>query len=659
MKKAFTAVLFAVLLIAAFAESGDYFNLLDKLLIESSYKMKVEYGEIGEKIIILDGEYLKDLSVKNVKDLLAFVSEVFLSRYRSGEVLVFSRGILASHNERFLLLINGVSYADPFYNQSYVDEYMPLVNIERVEVALGGYSSLYGTGAFAGYINVVEKETYKNEIMTTASSDGYFGLDVSFGENTGKFSFGGSATKIDMFGTGVDKNYSGLPVTTNNDPKSNLFLKGYLKYGNLHFSMRTIDYQFCELNNAIYSWDQVLQSRIFDHHFEDTFIRAGYESDLGGNILSIDVNYQVFDRKSVWGYTVYDSTDTLDKTYECLVDAVKYSEKIFGEATIKKEAGKLRYVAGVMAEYINLKDIKDYIYENNSSVPLPDEDEDSYYLIPTKYNNYAAFGELIIKPVENVKVSSSVRYDYNHFFKGFLAPKFVADIKLRPVSLNFTYNLAFRAPTPRELLILTGAWAEGNPDLEPEELHAFNAGLKYTPGPFSLRVNVFYEELKNIIEKISGKYENVEKGLIVRGVTASAGYNVGKFLLQVNGTYQRAVLLDLVQANYPDYKITVMADYMISENARVFLNNEFVGRIGRSEWADQYGLDKNDGDPYALTSVYFSYTKWGYRLNLFLKNMFDTPYYTMYYIDKISSASYTNDLKMPGRTFGVSVSYEF
>jgi outer membrane receptor protein involved in Fe transport len=67
------------------------------------------------------------------------------------------RGLGSTAASRSLVLANGVPVADPFGGWVYWDQ-IPQLAIEDVEVVDGGVSSLYGSSAIGGVINILERE---------------------------------------------------------------------------------------------------------------------------------------------------------------------------------------------------------------------------------------------------------------------------------------------------------------------------------------------------------------------------------------------------------------------------------------------------------------------------------------------------------------------
>ena len=95
------------------------------------------------------------------------------------------RGLGSTAASRSLVLANGVPITDPFGGWVYWDQ-IPQLAIQDVEVVDGGISSLYGSSAIGGVVNVLEREPGQN----------MFAADAGGGqEGTRSFSAVGSGTR--------------------------------------------------------------------------------------------------------------------------------------------------------------------------------------------------------------------------------------------------------------------------------------------------------------------------------------------------------------------------------------------------------------------------------------------------------------------------------
>src|SRR5262249_59508076 len=79
------------------------------------------------------------------------------------------RGVGASGASRALVITDGIPLNDPFGGWIYWD-LIPRESIARVEVLQGAASSLYGTDALGGVINIVGRDPLQSTLTFEASS---------------------------------------------------------------------------------------------------------------------------------------------------------------------------------------------------------------------------------------------------------------------------------------------------------------------------------------------------------------------------------------------------------------------------------------------------------------------------------------------------------
>jgi outer membrane receptor protein involved in Fe transport len=154
------------------------------------------------------------------------------------------RGINASGASRSLVLFDGIPVNDAFGGWIYWSR-VPSVAVERIEVLRGGSSSLYGSDALGGNINVIPRRVSGDETFTASAeifggSQNTFSGSTFFGfaKNDWSADFVASAfqTKgyrivdetergaVDDFANSRNTNFSGR-VSKKFDDKANLFFK--------------------------------------------------------------------------------------------------------------------------------------------------------------------------------------------------------------------------------------------------------------------------------------------------------------------------------------------------------------------------------------------------------------------------------------------------
>ena len=111
-------------------------------------------------VSVISGEEIKQFGYITLIDVLRSVGGLYVTNNRTYHFLGmrgFSRP--GDFNSRVLVMIDGHRMNDGVFNQDSIEGVFPLdVDlIDRIEIIRGPGSSLYGTGAFFGVINVISK----------------------------------------------------------------------------------------------------------------------------------------------------------------------------------------------------------------------------------------------------------------------------------------------------------------------------------------------------------------------------------------------------------------------------------------------------------------------------------------------------------------------
>ena len=140
------------------------FYLDEITLIESQIPIKRK--ESGRSIIKIDSTDLKKFRGRNISELLSTKAGIITLGNASitGQNLRYA--IRGSNNNQVLILIDGVRISDPSRIDNDFDiNFLNINQIESIEILKGASSSLYGSSASAGVINITTKKSSKSESL--------------------------------------------------------------------------------------------------------------------------------------------------------------------------------------------------------------------------------------------------------------------------------------------------------------------------------------------------------------------------------------------------------------------------------------------------------------------------------------------------------------
>ena len=163
-------------------------------------KIEERLKDIPQSISVIDGIEIEEKEIRTVEDLLKSVSGISTTTGLHGGI--FARGLngsLFTRTNPVTIFIDGVAHGNQF------GAYVPITNVERIEILRGPSSAIYGKDSIGGVINVVLKEpanewsgsvgaqygTYKYRIGTFETSGAviddilYIGINGSASKDEG------------------------------------------------------------------------------------------------------------------------------------------------------------------------------------------------------------------------------------------------------------------------------------------------------------------------------------------------------------------------------------------------------------------------------------------------------------------------------------------
>src|SRR5690606_26163513 len=149
-------------------------------VVTTGTKFDVPVEKSGKTIYKLTNEDLQRNAGKSVADILNEVPGLQTDGNFGTPGTNIDYSVRGGRNKHTLVLIDGVPLNDPSgINAGYDLRYLPVSQIESIEVLKGGLSTLYGTGAAAGVINIKLKDPGANPLsgnldVGAASYDTYY-----------------------------------------------------------------------------------------------------------------------------------------------------------------------------------------------------------------------------------------------------------------------------------------------------------------------------------------------------------------------------------------------------------------------------------------------------------------------------------------------------
>jgi vitamin B12 transporter len=204
---------------------------LQYTVVVTATKIETPAKEIASSVTVISAEDLKKIKKTTVVEVLQEVLGVTIIQ-NGGSGTGAACSIRGANSEHTLVLMDGVELNEPISPcRSYDLAHLTLENIERIEILRGPQSTLYGSDAIGGVINIITKKGEGKPKITFSSSGG------SYATITSDFGASGGAEKINYSlgisyfrNQGISAADASLPGNEEKDGYRNLSLSGRLGF---------------------------------------------------------------------------------------------------------------------------------------------------------------------------------------------------------------------------------------------------------------------------------------------------------------------------------------------------------------------------------------------------------------------------------------------
>ncbi|HEX6307230.1 MAG TPA: TonB-dependent receptor [Longimicrobiales bacterium] len=279
--------------------------------------------------------------------------------------------------------------------------------------------------------------------------------------------------------------------------------------------------------------------------------------------------------------------------------------------------------------------------------------------------NTGWYAQLHGTPVERVSVTIGARIDDNSAFGTFRTARAALSWRaLAQTRLHVSFGTAFKEPTFFENFA-TG-FARGNPDLEPERAHSWEAGAEYVLPNEAVTIGAtwFEQRFRNLIQYTfntpdpdAANYHNVGAAR-ARGAELTAAVEVGRLLATGAYTYTYTRVSDdgfgedpafrtgRPMLRRPTHQAAITAALRLTSSLNARLAARWAGEREDLDFTDpaQFSGVRTTLPDYAILDAGVEYAILrGIRLSAGVRNLFDTDYEEIY------------NFPAPGRVFHLGI----
>lgn len=525
MKKGFFVVAAIFLSSQLIAQQDSTAKVLDEAVVTAS-KFEQKQSTTGKVVTVITKEQLEKSSGKTVAQLLNEQAGLFISgAYNApGSVqTVFMRG---ASTGRTLILMDGIPVSDPSMIYSEFDLNLFSINdVERIEICRGAQSTLYGSDAIAGVINIITVKKDPGKAFNVKATSA-FGNNNTTRNNLQVFGKVGKLTYTTRF---AKLNTSGFSSANDASGSGNFDRDGY--DGNV--ANASAQYQalpslsvkaFIQYSRYKAGIDAGVFADDRDYTIRNGNLASGAGFNFKKGIISVTGNYQygeltrryLNDSLHVPGFTKFESN-----RYGARTQFLELYANVRAADWLTILAGSDYRRSNMHQQYFSISSFGPY----SSAFDDTSMHQTSYYgSVFLSTRNKRLNLELGGRINDHSRYGNNATYTIN--------PSFSITKRWRVFG---SIASGFKAPSIYQLF---DAFS-GNPDLEAEKSVNYEAGIQFQHEKIGVRAVFFHRNIKNGIDYnyVTSQYFNFLKQTVDGVEWELTAHPVKQLDIRANYTY--------------------------------------------------------------------------------------------------------------------------
>ncbi len=658
---------------------------IELLNLESIVTIASKREETASKapsiVSVITAEDIENIGAGNLSDIFQtipgfdIIKDAEFGVYRFG-----ARGLQAS-DKKIKVLIDGHSINMPFNGRAttFFDD-LPLKNVKKIEVIRGPGAAIYGANAFLAVINIITKDVGDIDGVEVSSGFGSYDTQeysVLFGKTLRNIDVSGF---VDFYNTnGISESikvdattgqaFSNTPGDTD-DSRNKYDANIKMAYKDLKFMAK-----YMNKDTESFVGSNFVLTDEGENRYNYAMGEISYEFDINEKLkFKPRAYYDQYDMEFFAealpdGFTTEEDLDN-DGDLEVFPDGMLGK----GVATNRRLGGELQFDYDLF-ENNSLTFGFNYEWERQDNVQLhanfdpltnaslgsiQNVSEHTNWIREVNRQIWAIYFQDKWDLSDSLGLTLGVRHDHYSDFEGTTNPRIgLVWNFINNATIKLLYGQAFRAPSFAELYSINNPVLQGNPNLAPETIRTYEAGLDYKfSADFHANVNYFFNVIRDEIN--SGKrpspnqphiFENIG-GSNIQGVEFEIKADFGdKTYAFANYTYQDAESKGDPVPDVPKHKGNVGVNFELTKYLNANLHAFISDDRARAEKDD-----RDDSPGYALLNLTLIAKEFfnDMKIKASLFNLLDKDYNDPAPINTIPT-----DLPRPGRTFFIELNYKF
>lgn len=590
MCKRFFVLLFFLIFSDLCSQQNKNYYLDEVVLTDSRFPIK--RTQSGKSIIKIGPKEINSFLGRDLSELLSLYGGINIigSNSYSGQNLTYSfRG---GRSKQVLVLVDGIRVTDP----SRIDDdfnlnFLNLSNIESIEIIKGATSTLYGSSAATGVINIITKKNYKN---LTLNFNSILGTENSVNLKPKKLTY----FKNNLF---IGSKLKGLNFNFNFSKKNTEGMSAVIG-GNEIDPFFSTNYSF-NIQNAIenkFNWKLITSIDKIEADYDNSFpiedanfklktdqkrisLINSFSFEKGSINLNLGFQEVFRDFQSSFPFKTLSSNLFSDFFIKYL-----FNEKLYSIIGFNKKISKANYDNSELIEhddyYLN------FVYLSNKNINLN---------IGGRLNNNEKYGVQF-----TYNVNPSFGFKLNDYFFKFFASNSTSFISPSLYQIYDVYS--------------------GNLNLEPEESITTEFGFELflsSGGRTSIQIFKRKQNPSIIYDFETFKYENSSSNIKFSGIEI-------EYEDQVFSNFDIMSSFSHIYSNNGDLRYIPRNTFKMSSNLKLNSKSNLI--LAMKNNSSALSLDQNSyNSGYFILDLKYNYLFNSKKVNLFLwiTNLFDKDYF--------------------------------
>lgn len=546
-------------------EKKEKIESLEEVVVTAT-KFETNKKNIGKIVYKITQETIENSRGKSIVDLLNDVPGVEINGNFSTKGQNLGYYIRGGRNRQVAILLDGVNVNDPSsFNGDFDLRQLDINQIERIEVLKGASSTLYGTGAATGVINIILKKASRNSFSGTFNSS--VGTNSSSENNrfaadeiSTNFNFNGTLGKLDYLFALNGNGSKGLSAAENSGSKE--FEEDVFSRQNMLLKLNySVNNKF--KIGILTSIDEF--STDFDGFDFDPITFASIPADKDNNLESFqkrfavnaDYSYSKGELKLRTFYTDIKRTETPSNDF--------FKGEVLGFDIFNnyKFTNEISLLTGFTAQF------QDMIQRTSFSTIEEGKGKQHFYdpYISVNYNSSFGF---------NLNAGSrlNIHNEYGSNFVFNVNPSYNFTINNNLIKVFTSYSTAFVTPTLSEIFTKLPSIGE----LLPEEDITIEGGFDIALGEkININATYFYREETNKIGYDSTTFQTINDlgTFLARGFETEVNFKMNS-KLSFLANYTHINRDENLLLKIPQNKFFIKADYKLTNSTFTSLSYRYV-----------------------------------------------------------------------------------